>query len=179
MKNEPKKPADVSARASSSREDCNYITHLSMNHGDFQTDRTNLINEYSNGHKYNSSNLEFLYHFTKTRGPPQVITLCLIISLALGSTVGVVPAVVEDRYARLRHGYDGEQSCLSVPKVDRPQECLFGNEDAQNAAAISGFVHNMLTFATSSLIGSISDERGRVGGYNIYHIVLIMRITMF
>ncbi|KAL3785134.1 hypothetical protein HJC23_013293 [Cyclotella cryptica] len=95
--------------------------------------------------------------------PPQIITVCLLISLALGSTIGVVPAVVEDRYARLKHGYDGEASCLDIPKVERPKECLFGNEDAQNSAAISGFIANSLTFATSSLIGSISDERGRVG----------------
>jgi hypothetical protein len=73
--------------------------------------------------------------------------------------------VVEDRYARLKHGYDGEASCLNIPKVDRPKECLFGNEDAQNSAAVSGFIANILTFATSSLMGSISDERGRVGVY--------------
>lgn len=81
--------------------------------------------------------------------------------------MGVVPAVVEDRYARLRHGYVGEASCLDIPKVDRPHECLLGNEDAMSSAAISGFIHSSLTFATSSLIGSISDERGRVGEFSI------------
>ena len=135
-----------------------FVTHLSMDEEQVPTERANLANI-----KDDSSNSEFIRYFMKSSGPPQVIALCLLISLALGSTVGVVPAVVEDRYARLRHGYDGEASCLDIPKIDRPKECLYGNEDAQNAAALSGFIHSTLTFATSSLMGSISDERGRVG----------------
>lgn len=149
---------DNSATVSSAGERRNFITHFSMDEGGAHGDRTNLLES-----KDDSTNSQFLRHFLNTSGPPQVITLCFLISLALGSTVAVVPAVVEDRYARLRHGYDGEASCLDIPKIDRPQECLFGNEDAQNAAAMSGFIHSTLTFATSSLIGSISDERGRVG----------------
>ena len=110
----------------------------------------------------NPSQSNFLLHFIKSSGPPQIIALCLIIALALGSTIGVVPAVVEDRYARLHHGYSGEP-CLELDKEDRPHECLLGNEDAQNSAALASFVSNTLTFATSSLMGSISDEKGRRG----------------
>ena len=73
-----------------------------------------------------------------------------------------MPAVVEDRYARLHHGYTGVP-CLELAKDVRPHECLMGNEDAQNASAMSSFVSNGLTFCTSSLMGSISDERGRRG----------------
>jgi hypothetical protein len=149
---------DNNATVFSAGERRNFITHLSMDESGAHGDRTNLLES-----KDDSTNSQFLRHFLNTSGPPQVITLCFLLSLALGSTVAVVPAVVEDRYARLRHGYDGEASCLDIPKIDRPQECLFGNEDAQNAAAMSGFIHSTLTFATSSLIGSISDERGRVG----------------
>jgi hypothetical protein len=40
---------------------------------------------------------------------------------------------------------------------------LAGSGDAQNVAAWENFVSNSLTFITSSVIGSISDERGRRG----------------
>jgi DHA1 family tetracycline resistance protein-like MFS transporter len=109
-----------------------------------------------------SSATAFLLHFFQTPGPPQIIALCLSIALALGSTIGVVPAVVEDRYARLYHNYTGE-SCLSLPTENRPTECSLGNEDAQNSAALASFVSNVLTFGTSSFMGSISDEKGRRG----------------
>lgn len=146
-----------------------FITHLSMDECQAPGDGTRLLdtNDTCEGQR-GLSHSEFLRQFMKTSGPPQIIAVCLLISLALGSTIGVVPAVVEDRYARLKHGYDGEASCLDIPKVDRPKECLFGNEDAQNSAAISGFIANALTFATSSLMGSISDERGRVGVYALF-----------
>ena len=109
-----------------------------------------------------SSATAFLLHFFQTPGPPQIIALCLSIALALGSTIGVVPAVVEDRYARLYHNYTGE-ACLSLPTENRPTECSLGNEDAQNSAALASFVSNVLTFGTSSFMGSISDEKGRRG----------------
>jgi DHA1 family tetracycline resistance protein-like MFS transporter len=105
---------------------------------------------------------EFLHHFARTSGPPQIILLCLVIAMSLGSTIGIVPTVAEDRYARLNHGYTGEP-CSEVPSGVRPRECTLGNEDALNSAALSQFVNNALTFATSSLMGSISDERGRKG----------------
>ena len=149
-----------------SREHCDFPKQLSVDEDRAQSDSPNEI--LIDGKTYESSNSDFLRHFLKSSGPPQVIALCLLIALALGSTVGVVPAVVEDRYARLNHGYNGEASCLDIPKIYRPEECLFGNEDAQNAAALSGFIHSTLTFATSSLIGSISDERGRVGEETVF-----------
>jgi len=129
-------------------------------------DRAQLLGQTKDGtddtDDHNPSQSNFLLHFIKSSGPPQIIALCLIIALALGSTIGVVPAVVEDRYARLHHGYSGEP-CLELAKEDRPHECLLGNEDAQNSAALASFVSNTLTFATSSLMGSISDEKGRRG----------------
>jgi hypothetical protein len=106
--------------------------------------------------------------------------LCLSIALALGSTVGIVPALVGDRYAVLHHGYDGIVPCSSLflhgahygdgdaNDVIRPIECTLGNEDAQNSAAYASFVHNSLNFVTSSLMGSVSDERGRRG--QLFHL---------
>ena len=139
----------------------NFITHLSMDEGSVR-DRARLLGQIDDDDNQNTSQIAFLRHFVKTSGPPQIITLCLLIALALGSTIGVVPAVVENKYARLHHGYSGPP-CLEVLKEDRPEECTLGNEDAQNAAAISSFISNTLTFITSSLMGSISDEKGRKG----------------
>jgi len=133
----------------------NFITHLSM---DEDTDAVKLLHNPNSDHSDDPTS--FLRYFLTSNGPPQIITLCLLIALALGSTVGVVPAVVEDRYARLNHGYTGEP-CLQLKIGERPQECLLGNDDAQNSAALTSFISNALTFSTSSLMGSISDERGR------------------
>jgi len=147
-----------------------FLTHLSMGDESMQNiDQKKLLsegNQESESGSDENSNFnqgDFIRHFIGTNGPPQIITLCLVIALALGSTIGVVPAVVEDRYARLSHGYIGKAHCLDIEKDERPNECLLGNEDAQNSAAIASFISNTLTFATSSLMGSISDERGRRG----------------
>jgi hypothetical protein len=133
-----------------------FVTHLSMDDGSVR-DRDRLLGEIDG-----DIDGAFLRHFFESPGPPQITALCLLIALALGSTVGVVPAVVGDRYARLHHGYSGEP-CLDLAKDYRPQECTLGNDDAQNSAAFASFVSNTLTFVTSSLMGSISDERGRRG----------------
>lgn len=127
--------------------------------GDDDEDCENSQNQESN----NFTQSDFISHFVRSSGPPQIVTLCILIALALGSTVGIVPAIVEDRYARLKHGYDGKAPCLELAMNERPRECLLGNEDAQNSAAVASFISNTLTFATSSMMGSISDEKGRRG----------------
>ena len=137
----------------------NYITHLSMDE-ESKRDKTRLLGVGDANYDDDDSQTAFLRYFITTSGPPQIISLCLLIALALGSTIGVVPAVVTDRYARLHHGYSGEP-CLQLAKDDRPHECLLGNDDAQNSAAMASFVSNTLTFITSSLMGSMSDEKGR------------------
>ena len=107
------------------------------------------------------SNQSFFKAFFRSQGPPQVIFLCMLLALSLGSTVGVVPAVVTDRYARINHGYTDEADCSSFSRNEKPEECLLGSADAQNMSAAASFVSNGLTFVTSSLVGSISDQRGR------------------
>ena len=74
-----------------------------------------------------------------------------------------VPAVMTDRYARLNHGYTDARDCADYSIHTKPQACLDGSADAQNAVAIEQMISNTLTFFTSSLIGSISDEYGRKG----------------
>lgn len=70
---------------------------------------------------------------------------------------------MSDRYARLNHGYDGEKYCAEIQPSLMPQACLEGSADAQNSVAIEQFVSNGLTFFSSSLVGSLSDEHGRKG----------------
>lgn len=66
-----------------------------------------------------------------------------------------------DRYARLYHGYDGKESCGAL--LSKPQSCLDGSADSQNAVAYQQLVFNVFCFFTSSFVGSLSDEYGRKG----------------
>ena len=110
----------------------NFITHMSM---DEETDASKFLYGNPNISDDPEGNTGFIRYFITSSGPPQIITLCLLLALALGSTVGVVPSLVEDRFARLNHGYEGVP-CLQLKMSERPQECLLGNDDAQNAAAL-------------------------------------------
>lgn len=102
--------------------------------------------------------------FAKTKGPPQITFLMMLVAIGLGSTIGVVPAVMTDRFARLNHGYTDEAECSSFTTIgEKPEACFLGSDDAQTAAANCHLVSNVLTFLTSSLIGSLSDEHGRKG----------------
>ena len=107
----------------------------------------------------------FLVQFATSNGPPQIVLLILLLALGFGSTIGVVPAVVTDRYARLNHGYADARNCadFGLGDIHKPQACLDGSADAQNASAVASLVSNVLTFITSSVVGSISDEKGRKG----------------
>jgi DHA1 family tetracycline resistance protein-like MFS transporter len=106
---------------------------------------------------------KFLSTFANSKGAPQIIFLCMILALSLGSTVSVIPGIMQDRFARLNYGFSGEQDCaaLTASGAHAPQECTDGANDAQNAQALSQFVLNILTFVTSSVVGSMSDVHGR------------------
>jgi hypothetical protein len=106
----------------------------------------------------------FIVQFAKTKGPPQITFLMMLVAIGLGSTIGVVPAVMIDRFARVNHGYgQDEPDCSSYGISDKPEACYLGSADAQSAVATSNLISNVLTFLTSSLIGSLSDEHGRKG----------------
>ena len=104
----------------------------------------------------------FLIQFVKTKGPPQITLILMLVALGLGSCIGVIPAVMTDRFARLHFGYTGEEECSDILH-SKPAACLDASAQAQSAVASSNFVSNLLTFLTSSLIGSLSDEYGRKG----------------
>lgn len=112
----------------------------------------------------------FLMEFVESKGPPQILLIMLLLALGFGSTIGVVPAVMTDRYARLQHGYSDPRDCADWVMEDKPHECLAGSGDAQNGAAYENLVSNVLTFITSSLVGSISDEKGRRGTCGCYEV---------
>mmetsp|Transcript_14496 Transcript_14496/g.33747 ORF Transcript_14496/g.33747 Transcript_14496/m.33747 type:complete len:601 (+) Transcript_14496:224-2026(+) len=106
----------------------------------------------------------FLVEFGNMDGPPQIAMLMILLAIGLGSTIGVVPAIMGDRFARIRHGYDGEAHCGSFEIAEeKPEACFAGGADAQAAASISNLWNNGLTFLTGSLTGSLSDEHGRKG----------------
>jgi len=68
--------------------------------------------------------------------------------------------MVTDRFARLNHGYEGEE-CSHFFLSNKPEACRMGSQDAQNMSAFSSFLSNGLTFFTSAMVGSISDHHGR------------------
>ena len=103
----------------------------------------------------------FCTHFLSTPGPAAIIFMCMLYALAAGATIGVVPSVMTDQYAKVYHGFDHHDSCANYGKDEKPQACQDGASNAQTAAVSSSFVSNTLTFLTSSLIGSLSDEYGR------------------
>jgi len=108
----------------------------------------------------------FLVQFSEMKGPPQIAMLMALLAIGLGSIIGVVPAIMGDRFARLYHGYDGEAHCSSFSNNDnKPEACFLGGADAQAAASVANLVNNSLTFITASLTGSLSDEYGRKGKF--------------
>jgi len=114
----------------------------------------------------------FLVQFTEMKGPPQIALLMILLAVGLGSTIGVVPAIMSDRFARIHHGYDGDAHCSTfTDNALKPDACFQGGSDAQAAAALVNLVNNSLTFLTASLTGSLSDEYGRKG-------LLMMGLTL-
>jgi len=119
----------------------------------------------------------FIVEFSRMKGPPQIAFLMALLAIGLGSTMGVVPAIMTDRFARLNHGYNLEANCDSYSttttstntisntnlNIDKPNACFLGSSDAQAAASVANLIQNSLTFMTASLMGSVSDEYGRKG----------------
>jgi hypothetical protein len=105
----------------------------------------------------------FLMNFRASNGPPQIVAVVILLAMSFGATVGIIPSIMTERYAREKYGYDGEYCHSFEEYADKPEECLLGSADAQTAAAVSELVANTLTFITSSLIGSMSDVHGRRG----------------
>lgn len=126
-----------------------------------------------------TSKTSFLRAFLCTNGPPQIILLCILFAFGFGCTIGVVPAVMTNRYAVLLHNSTGPDcSSYSTTRSSvaahngsgggdgnntniKPPACYDASADAQNGVAMEEMISNTFTFLTSSYIGSISDMYGR------------------
>jgi hypothetical protein len=128
----------------------------------------------------------FFEAFRESRAGPQIVILITLLALGLGSVIGVVriifltlrskkagsfsrvsfvsvkvPSVMTDRYAHLLHDLPRNVTCSSFQANEKPPACFAASADAQQAVANERLISNALTFFTSSLIGSFSDEYGR------------------
>ena len=156
--------------------ECNHNDNNNNNDDDndtipdrFVVDRTRLEGRFgpreSQRRVIVSRGRSFIVQFSQMEGPPQIAFLMALLAIGLGSTIGVVPAVMADRFARLHHGYEGAESCGSYSSDTRPEACFLGGSDAQAAASLANLVNNTLTFLTASLMGAVSDEYGRKGAF--------------
>jgi hypothetical protein len=59
----------------------------------------------------NHSDKGFFLEFMTAQGPPQITLILILLAFSFGSTVGIVPAVMSDRFARLYYGYNEEPLC--------------------------------------------------------------------
>jgi len=110
----------------------------------------------------------FFSTFFHTRPAMHILLLTLLMSLGTGSVVSTIPGLLADRFARLEYGYDGppcsdfhDDGETTTTANRKPQECRDGGDAAQNAAASAVFVENMIMLVLSSVVGSMSDCRGR------------------
>lgn len=111
---------------------------------------------------YLQTSLIFIRTFFGARGAVPILVSTTLIALGLGSVVAVIPDVVADRYARIRYDYDGA-NCATIDRLDKPDACQKGADDAQAAAAASALAMNLLTLIFNPVVGSFSDVRGRRG----------------
>jgi DHA1 family tetracycline resistance protein-like MFS transporter len=104
--------------------------------------------------------VDFFKVFFAAKGAPQILLLGFLLSFGFGSIIGVVPAVLSDRFARIHHGYDGP-NCSDFDRSQKPDACQQGADDAQAAVVLTTFIQNMLTLVCNTTVGSVSDARGR------------------
>lgn len=120
------------------------------------------FDEQESDPRTNGSYLDFFRVFFTSKGAPQVLLLSFLLSFGVGTTIGVVPDVLSDKYARIHHGYDGSH-CSDFDRLLKPLPCQQGADDAQAAVALFTFVQNILTLVSNTTVGSVSDVRGRRG----------------
>jgi len=109
-----------------------------------------------------TDSLKFFHTFVTAKGTIRILIISTLVAFSMGSVVGIVPDVVSDRYARLRYEYQGP-GCTSYDRLDKPDACQRGADDAQGAAASATMALNMLTLVFNPMVGSFSDCRGRRG----------------
>lgn len=102
----------------------------------------------------------FLRIFFCAKGAIPILIMSTLIAFGMGSVVGIIPDVVSDRYARIRYDYTGPD-CAIYERLDKPDACQNGADDAQASAAGSVLALNILTLIFNPMVGSYSDRQGR------------------
>jgi DHA1 family tetracycline resistance protein-like MFS transporter len=102
----------------------------------------------------------FFSTFIAAKGTVPALILSTILSFGIGSTVGVVPEILSDRYSRLYYDYDGPP-CKDYDHDTMPEACHQGADDAQAASAWGTLLLNMFTLFCNPVVGSLSDVHGR------------------
>lgn len=101
-----------------------------------------------------------LASFLTKRATLVTFIINIFLSFGLGCTVGIVPEILSDRYARIYHNYDGPE-CSTFQYDVMPEACEHGADDAQSAQAMGTLFQNLLTLFFSPVVGSMSDVHGR------------------
>ena len=104
---------------------------------------------------------EFIISFVRSDVGLPALSISVCISFGLGTTVGIVPEILSDRYARLYHGLQGETLCSDYDKNLVPDACILGQDDAQTGSAWGSFFKSGFIFIFNPIIGSHSDVHGR------------------
>jgi MFS transporter, DHA1 family, tetracycline resistance protein len=113
---------------------------------------------------------------------PKLVLMAFFLAMSMGSTIGIVPNIMTQRFATLKYGYglnddDGDSAVVachdnnntttttSTLRLSNSNDnhiiCMAASKDAQTAAAISELIANTLTLYFSSWVGSTSDVYGR------------------
>lgn len=116
----------------------------------------------------------FLSDSVNSKAVVSAFVVSALLSFSLGLTVGIVPEILTDRYARIYHGYGSAPSsdekgddlqlllpCWDYDITNMPEACIMGADDAQTGSAYGMLVQNSLTFFFNAVLGSYSDTHGR------------------
>jgi DHA1 family tetracycline resistance protein-like MFS transporter len=85
-----------------------------------------------------------------------ILLISVIFAFGIGCVIGLVPAVLVQRYASL-HGFQG--NCMNYDV--KPEVCQSASDQAQFAASVSNVVTYVIMLISNPVVGSISDTRGR------------------
>ena len=102
----------------------------------------------------------FFSTFCSAKGAIPALIISTLISFGIGSTVGMVPDVISDRFSRLHYHYDGP-SCSHFDRAHKPDSCQLGADEAQAASAWAALFLNILTLMCNSVVGCSTDVQGR------------------
>lgn len=105
--------------------------------------------------------LSFIDEFRKCTGGWQILVIGMLLSLGIGSVIGIIPQVTTQRYAEQLFGYDGPP-CASFLE-HKPAACIIGASSAQTSASYCSMAKNTLSLLCNPMAGSFSDRHGRRG----------------